>query len=523
MDSSPFTSEDRRQLEAHGLTMDQVAAQLKALEGPPPFQRLVRPCRIGDGIRQIGTGDMGSLVERHGRAALAGRCLKFVPASGSASRMFSFQLGLAAAGPWEDLSQIASAAQAGGEAAGELLRFFRHLQRFPFFPRLAEAAAEAGMDLDELQRRGDCRRILQLLLFDPRLDCARLPKGLVDFHGGPQGRRTAVEEHLVEAVDYVRDAQGVCRLHFTVSPEHRRRFADHLDEVQERYEATYGVRFRIDLSVQGPATDTLAGDPAGGPFRSDDGRLLLRPGGHGALLENLNHLQGDIVFIKNIDNVVPDRLKGPTVLWKKVLAGLLVDVQDRVFAFLDALTPGPASPSLIRDAMEWAATELAMSPPEAVQKGSREDKRAFLVSALQRPLRVCGVVRNQGEPGGGPFWVAGPRGRVSLQIVESVQVDLGDPAQRGIWEAATHFNPVDIVCGVRDRRGRAWNLQRFADPGAVLITRKTSGARQLKALEHPGLWNGGMAHWNTLFVEVPLVTFNPVKTVNDLLRDEHQE
>jgi hypothetical protein len=288
-----------------------------------------------------------------------------------------------------------------------------------------------------------------------------------------------------------------------------------LESVRRRYEERYRVRFRVTFSVQSPSTDAIAVDLANRPFRLQDETLLFRPAGHGALIENLNDLGGDIVFIKNIDNIVPDRLMENTVRWKRALGGYLVKVQTEAFSFLERLGTGSPERALLRKGLEFMRGELALPIPGTKSGRSQREIARLLKYWLDRPLRVCGMVRNQGEPGGGPFWIEAPPGMPSLQIVESVQVDMASSAQRKAWESATHFNPVDVVCAVRDHRGRPFDLTRFVDPTAVLITRKSKDACELKALELPGLWNGAMAGWNTIFVEVPLATFNPVKTVHD--------
>ncbi|MCB1036711.1 MAG: DUF4301 family protein, partial [Acidobacteria bacterium] len=343
---------------------------------------------------------------------------------------------------------------------------------------------------------------------------------LIPFHSGLFGPRTAFEEHLVEALAYARDAEGRCRLHFTVAEGELPRFEAHAAEAAERLKQAAGedaaASFEIRFSLQHPATDTLALDEAGHPFRLEDGRLLLRPGGHGALLRNLQELEADLVFIKNIDNVVPDARKGPTLTWKRLLGGYLVTCQERIFEqlrHLDAGEPGAAD-----EAVAFLVEELYL-PPERVP--AREERKAFAFELLNRPIRVCGVVLNTGEPGGGPFWVRGEDGLASRQIVEAAQI-ASAPDQQAILAAATHFNPVDLVCGLRDFRGRPFDLSRFVDPKTAFVSKKDHLGRPLTSLERPGLWNGAMAHWHTLFVEVPSETFAPVKTVFDLLRPEHQ-
>jgi hypothetical protein len=446
--------------------------------------------------------------------------MKFVPASGSATRMFSFLISCLHAGPasWEEARLRASE---GDNEARSLLLFLEALDRLPFFHDWESVLVASGHDLRLWLREGRVRELLENMLTPRGLDCANRPKGLLKFHRYPDGARTAFEEHLIEATHYVKDRAGTCRLHFTVSPEHRDGFQRLWESVRERYEARCGVRFRVNFSVQSPSTDTIAVDSANRPFRLNDGSLLFRPAGHGALISNLNELRGDIVFVKNIDNVVPESRAEPTARWKQVLGGYLVKVQNQVFSILARLADGPPKRALLGEGLEFAREYLGVPAPARGQTAG-SGLASFLRDWLHRPLRVCGVVRNQGEPGGGPFWVEALPGVSNLQIVESVQVDMNSFAQRGIWESATHFNPVDIVCGLRDREGQPFDLERFVDGTAVLIARKSKDGRELKALELPGLWNGAMAGWNTIFVEVPLATFNPVKTVQDLLRPEHQ-
>ncbi|MDL2717814.1 MAG: DUF4301 family protein [Acidobacteriota bacterium] len=400
---------DRDWIRARGLTAEEVERQAALLHDPPPAVTLARPCTIPEGVERIDESEHLELLALAGEAARAGRLSKFVPASGAASRMFE-----------------------------DTRKFREHRDAFPF----RESAEELS----------------------------RAPKALIPFHAYPGCARTAFEEHLFEAASTIRDASGLCVVHFTVSPDHRSAFEDKLGEIRPRVEDATGARFNVTFSEQSPCTDTIALDESGGLFRDAEGRILFRPGGHGALLTNLQESGGDVVLMKNIDNVVPDHLRAPTILWKRLLAGFLV----------------------------------------RLERASQRD----------RPLRICGVVRNEGEPGGGPFWVAGPSGE-SRQIVESAQVNLADPGQAAIWNRATHFNPVDLACSIRDASGRPFELARFVDERAVFVTKKTHDGRGLRALERPGLWNGAMAHWDTVFVEVPKETFAPVKTILDLLRPEH--
>jgi hypothetical protein len=503
-----FTPQDLAELSGRGIPASEAERQVALLRDPPAATRLVRPCTPGDGIEVIPPDALEELAALHGEAAREGRLTKFVPASGAASRMFS---DLAAfRGRRVTREEVARLAAGGDGPAKGVLAFLHGLERLPFHDALRR---QAGGRVD------DVPAVLEAVLDEDGLGLASLPKGLIPFHRYGDDVRTAFEEHLVEAAAYVRDARGVCRLHLTVSPEHRERFEDHLREVRGGYEAALGVRYEVSFSTQHPSTDTLALDRDGAPFRLEDGRLLFRPGGHGALLQNLAGLAetgGDLVYVKNIDNVVPDRLRGPTVTWKRAIAGRLLEVERRVRDLVRLLSTGGASGAVLDEAEALCRDRLHAALPPG------RDRAARLLDRLCRPLRVCGVVPNTGEPGGGPFWVREPDGSLSLQIVESAQVDPRDPEQARIFASSTHFSPTDLVCGLRDAADRAFDLGRFVDPNAVLFASKTHEGRPLKALERPGLWNGAMARWNTVFVETPIETFTPVKSVNDLLRPEHQ-
>ena len=521
MEQSVFSEQDLKQIEHQGLTLAEVNRQLELFNMPKPFLKLAGPCTVGDGIRAFDRKSRDALTAIYEREGPGRRCVKFVPASGAASRMFKVLLRYFHQDGEITRSSVAREASAGSTDAEQFLVFAEGMKNFAFFRDLQSMMADNGLSVDALLEQGRFRDILRLLLTDEGLDYAALPKGLLKFHEYPAGSRTAFEEHLVEAASYVADRDGRCALGFTVSPEHMDRFKASLHRARGIYEEKFGVSYDVSFSVQDPSTDTIAVDLDNAPFRQEDRRLLFRPGGHGALLKNLNHIDGDIIFIKNIDNVLPDHLKATTVLWKKALGGLLVEVQNQVHALARQLETGTAEPLLTtarRFFDQWLPPPF---PPEFADLPAPEQGRR-LRERLLRPLRVCGVVANTGEPGGGPFWVRGGDGSLSLQIVEQAQVRRTDPEQAAIWRQATHFNPVDLVCAVRDVNGRCFDLPRFRDPEAVFITRKSSQGKELKALELPGLWNGAMAYWNTIFVEVPRITFNPVKTVNDLLRPEHQ-
>ena len=512
-----FTSRDLRQMAAMGLAPEEAARQVELFRNPPPFTRVLRPCRLGDGIRSLPPDQHGELLAHYDRAARRGRTAKFVPASGAASRMFKDLLAFLAAPP-------------GAEPPPAVRTFRENLHRFAFFEDLIAAMLVDGIDPQAAIRDGDPRRVLGYLLTDDGLGYAECPKGLLPFHRYLEGPRTPFEEHLVEAADVTRSDDGLCLLHFTVSPEHQEDFERLLDRVRPALEERFDCRFEVSFSSQRRATDTLAVDPGNLPFRLDDGSLLFRPGGHGALIDNLAELgrEGwDVILLKNIDNVVPDGRKPVVHLWKRLLGGCLLAVREQVFGHLDRLEAldglrGRKAEAPVREAAAFLEGELCRPLPEGFAGTELAARRSYLMDALDRPLRVCGVVRNQGEPGGGPFWVESPSGEISLQIVETSQIDPEDPEQQAILKSSTHFNPVDIACGLRDRHGRPYDLHRYVDPATVFISQKSHEGRPLKALERPGLWNGAMAGWNTLFVEVPDATFAPVKTVLDLLRPEHQ-
>ncbi|MCC6998964.1 MAG: DUF4301 family protein [Deltaproteobacteria bacterium] len=501
-----LTDADLAWLRQRGMNEAEVRRQLALFATPPAPTALARACTVGDGIRRLDEAEHPALLARWSAAAEAGRLSKFVPASGAASRMFQALVPLLAPGARYDGAAVAAAALQGDKLAKQQRDFVAGLPRFAFFEQLGVPAQP-----DDAQVLAAVRRLLGPA-DEGGLDYLRLPKALLAFHRAPDGVRTAFAEHLHEAAGYVRRTRdGVCRLHFTISPAHRAGF-DAAAAAAASHAARLGVRFELGFSVQEPYTDTIAVDLENRPFRQDNGELLLRPGGHGALIDNLARLGGDVVYVKNIDNVVGDARRAPTILWKRLLGGLALELEAQAHALEARLSAGEAAalPEALALARGFGAT-----PPAAADM-------AWALARLRRPLRVCGVVRSQGEPGGGPFWVRDPDGTTSPQIVESAQVDPGVAAQQGIFQGSTHFNPVDLVCCLRDGAGRPHALEDFVDPSAVFLARKSHQGRELCALELPGLWNGAMARWNTVFVEVPAETFAPVKTVLDLLRPEHQ-
>ncbi len=522
MYESLFNDRDMEQIRRMGITPDKVLSQIEAFKKGTPYLRLNRPCTIGDGIILIRENELKQLISLYEKEAPGRQVVKFVPASGAATRMFKTLIRFSN-GPDEiQRDLVTSRAGQGDSDSRELLVFMDGIRRFAFYEDLRAVMAADSIDIDALVDAGRFKKVLDYLLTDKGCDYAGLPKGLIKFHKYPDGSRTAFEEHLVESAGYIRSENGRCILHFTVSPEHRKGFNALLDRVKTGYEDKYGVQYGVGFSVQERSTDTIAVEMDNRPFRLGDGSILFRPAGHGALIGNLNSLNGDIIYIKNIDNVVPDRLKEHTFFWKKVLGGCLIRIQKRIFSYLKGLFAGPGDEKFLKEVLEFAKNTLCVIPSQKHELTSAKGLRDFLITVLNRPVRVCGMVKNVGEPGGGPFWVEARDGSLSLQVVEKAQVDPGSEDQQDILASSTHFNPVDIVCGVRDLHGKPFDLEKYVDPEAVFISNKSKDGRELKALELPGLWNGGMAHWNTVFVEVPLITFAPVKTVNDLLRDEHQ-
>ncbi len=520
-----LTAEDRAELQARGMSPETIATYIRQFQqGFPPI-RLERACTLGDGIIRI-PAETTRLERLYAEAAAAGRLIKFVPASGAASRMFQLLLSFSQQPELLSNSALSRRAAEGDIDCQTFRRFLGQLDHFAFTQELRLVLHRDGHTLEGLLSQGRYHTLLTYLLTPTGLNYANLPKGLVLFHAYGDHSRTAFEEHLVEALEYVRDAAAIARLHFTVAASHQQAIRTYLDRVRHRY-AQQGGHLDMSYSIQKPATDTIAVDSDNIPVRDSSGALVFRPGGHGALLENLADLQGDIIFIKNIDNVLPDRLKPDTYQYKKLLCGYLLHLQQQAFfhiAQLKASQPSEADgvPIAIDAARTFAQDQLSLVLPQDFECIAMPYQRDFLIAQLDRPLRVCGVVKNTGEPGGGPFWVRQTDGTTSRQIVESAQVDMTNAEQRARWQAATHFNPVDLVCGVRDYRGRPFPLAHFVDPATGLISGKSKDGRSLRALELPGLWNGAMAHWNTVFVEVPGSTFHPVKTVMDLLRPEHQ-
>ena len=504
-----LTAEDKALLEKKGISEEKIAEQLACFEKGFPFLKLDGAASIEKGILAPAEEEMKAYLEAWD-AYMQGekKIVKFVPASGAASRMFKnmFEfLGAEYDVPTTDFEK----------------KFFDNVHKFAFFGDLNAACEKNnGKGIDALVAEGNYKAVVANLLEAAGLNYGALPKGLLKFHSYEDGVRTPLEEHLVEGALYAAGKTGKVNVHFTVSTEHRELFKALVEEKVAAYAAKYGVEYLVSFSEQKPSTDTVAADMENKPFR-DNGKLLFRPGGHGALIENLNDLDADVIFIKNIDNVVPDRLKDETVAYKKLIAGVLVTLQKKAFEYLELLDGGKYTHEQLEEIIKFVQTDLCCRKAD-IKDLEDADLVIYLRKKLNRPMRICGMVKNVGEPGGGPFLAYNPDGTVSLQVLESSQIDMSDPEKKAMFENGTHFNPVDLVCAVRDYKGNKFNLVNYVDKATGFISYKSKSGKELKALELPGLWNGAMSDWSTIFVEVPLGTFNPVKTVNDLLREQHQ-
>ncbi len=499
-----LSEKDMQQIAQRGISAKKIENQLHQFETGFPFLKLEAAAAIGNGILAPTDDERKQYVSAWQQYKAEGkRIVKFVPASGAASRMFknifSFVDGDSSV-PTTDFEK----------------KYFDEIEKFAFYDELdAVCQKNEGKGIKELMAESNYKAIAANMLNPQGLNYGQLPKGMLLFHKYDDGARTPMEEHLVEGALYAA-SKGEANVHFTVSHEHMDFFRKKVADKADGYAQKYGVKYDITFSEQKPSTDTIAANPDNTPFRNDDGSLLFRPGGHGALIENLNEIDADVIFIKNIDNVVPDRLKPETVEWKQVIAGILVTLQQKAFDYLNILDNG-ATGEQLEEIAAFVEKCLCCQP-----KGATVDAD-YLRRKLNRPMRVCGVVKNVGEPGGGPFLTYNQDGTVSLQILESSQIDTDNKEYMKMFTQGTHFNPVDLVCAVRDYKGQPFDLPKYVDKTTGFISSKSKGGKELKALELPGLWNGAMSDWSTVFVEVPLGTFNPVKTVNDLLREQHQQ
>lgn len=502
---------DKETLASRGITEQELLAQVKRFETGFPYLRISDSARVGAGITVLDQAEEETAIARWKRYLNDGGSVsKFVPASGAASRMFK-----------------ALFAFVDGESdipvpGSDVDKLIKDIDRLPFYKELDGIMQRLhGKSISELLDEGKYKEVISGIINSEGLNYGNLPKGLLSFHAYSDGTvRTPVEEQLVEGAQSATGADGTVKLHFTVSGNHRPLFEKKLAEAIPEVEKRMGVKFDVTMSEQKPSTDTVAVNPDNSLFR-ENGNLVFRPGGHGALIQNLNDIDSSVVFIKNIDNVVPDSRRESTLRYKQVLAGYLIGLHDVITAYLTDLATGNYDRARLDEMLAFAHDKLSISH-DGADKMTDNELAVYLTAKFNRPLRVAGMVRNEGEPGGGPYLAYNPDGTVSPQVLESTQIDPDNKEYAAMVSKATHFNPVDLVCYITDINGSHYNLPDYVDPATGFISSKSLHGKTLRALELPGLWNGAMSDWTTVFVEVPISTFNPVKTVNDLLRPVHQ-
>lgn len=506
-----LSKEDIALLDRRGVSEETLLQQVERFKTGFPYLKIYDSARPGEGITVLTPQEEKDAVARWDKyLADGGDVCKFVPASGAASRMFKALFG------------FVDGAEDKASAGSDVDLLLKDIHKVAFFGQLDAQLRKThdGKGVDELLAEGKQKEVIKGIIGQDGLNYGNLPKGLLTFHKSENGTRTPVEEQLVEGAQSARQADGSVNLHLTVSPAHREAFAKKLSEAVPAIEQRMGVKINVTMSEQKASTDTVAVNEDNTLFR-ENGELVFRPGGHGALIQNLNDLNATVEFIKNIDNVVPDSIRESTLLYKKIIAGYLIELHDKTSGYIRLIDSRKYSEANLEEIVEFLRERFSFDAPElSTLKG--EDLSTYLRAKLDRPMRVCGMVRNEGEPGGGPYITYNADGSRSLQILESTQIDLSKEENREMMAKATHFNPVDLVCYVKDNEGRKYDLPAHVDPETGFISSKSLHGRSLKALELPGLWNGAMSDWNTAFVEVPVSTFNPVKTVNDLLRPQHQ-
>ena len=508
-----LTDDDLKQIATKGIAKEKVRNQIEIFEDGIPFVNLVNAAVVGEGISKFTVREQKSLINIFEGSKDDLSLLKFVPASGAASRMFKALFNFLDA---YDPSKESLEKYFERTKDTDLQVFNTGLKDFPFYDIVQKRIKGKASNKDE-----ELYLFVKEMMSEDALNYGFFPKGLLPFHNYGDHSATPFEEHLKEASNYAKVGEEA-NLHFTISEQHIRMFTKEYSAINKRLSKETKTNFNIGYSYQKASTDTIAVDMDNNPFRNSDGSLLFRPGGHGALIENLNEEEADVIFIKNIDNVVVPNAQDALTNSKKMLAGLLLKVQEKAFKYAQILDDNNLSADVMLEIKEFLENELNVRYVDKYSSFSLGDQIEILKDKVNRPIRICGMVKNEGEPGGGPFWIRNAQDHVSLQIIESAQLDMSNERQVDILNNSTHFNPVDLVCGVKNFKGEKYNLLNFVDHKQAFITNKTKEGRELKALELPGLWNGAMAFWNTIFVEVPLSTFNPVKTVNDLLKPTHQ-
>ena len=505
-----INEKDLQYLDKKGISPEKAQYQLEQFKNGFPFMDIQRPASASDGIIRLDEEQKLMFTDQYRNGIEEGiSILKFVPASGAATRMF------------KDLFTFINASkeeQEESKKSGPINIFLSHIEYFAFSKQLQSICNIDFSNSEEVLKNGAF--IVEKLLLSDGLNYGTYPKGVLQFHLSEDKPTSPIEEHMVEGALYGQDNEGIVNLHFTVSEDHIKLFEEIVNKNISLFEAKFDVTYNISYSTQKSYTDTIAVNPDNSPFRLEDEQILFRPGGHGALIENLNDLDADIIFIKNIDNVVPSYRLKDTIQYKEALAGILYFYQQKVFEYLEMLDKDESNNDLTDEILDFMQVELFITIPDNLS--NTKEKVNFIKTKLNRPIRICGMVKNEGEPGGGPFWGIGKNGEVSLQVVESSQIDMNNTAKKKLVSESTHFNPVDLVCATKNYKGEKFNLLEYVDPKTGFISSKSLNGKDLKALELPGLWNGAMSDWTTLFVEVPVSTFNPVKTVNDLLRIQHQ-
>ncbi|HSL90504.1 MAG TPA: DUF4301 family protein [Ignavibacteriaceae bacterium] len=503
-----------------GITEKQILDQLEVFERGKLFTDIIKPCVKGDGIFVIDESQYDELLVNYRSAAILGRLTKFVPASGAATRMFKCLQS------YLNISETISIAGLKKEMhtdsdAKSVYVLINNIKYFAFYEDLKSLLSIEKFDLDNISDDDDISIILRKVLDSSGLNYSFYPKGAILFHKYNGEKRTAFEEHIFEAAELLIDQSGVLRIHFTISEEHVELFNEIINKAIKHFHKQ-SVQVNVTYSFQKKSTDTISVTLDNQLFKDSNNKLVFRPAGHGALIENLNDLDADIVLIKNIDNILPSTQNAESVKSKKILTGFLIKLQKQVFNYIKILDSKNVNEIIINEIKSFVSDFLSVLLTDSFERKTTDEKADYLFDRLNRPLRVCGMVKNEGHPGGGPFWARNKNDEVSVQIVEESQINKRDRSKADIFEASTHFNPVDLICAVRDFNGKKFNLKNFVDESSGLITTKTFEGRQLKALELPGLWNGAMAYWNTVFVEIPAETFNPVKEINDLLKPQHR-
>lgn len=512
-----FTEADFEQIKALDISLDKIEGELLLFQSGIPKITLERPATINDGIVKLSNEEFQNFADFFDVRKEKLKLKKFVPASGAATRMFKFLIEFLIDFDHENESINA---YINRKKDKNLPIFLAGIEKFPFYDEIKAKVKELHEDYYSLESHEKSYRFIKTMLSSEHFDFANKPKGVLDFHKYETEITSPIEEHLNECAFYA-SSNSVSHLHITVSDNHEDLFKTIIERVKQKVEEKSKITLHVSFSYQDKSTDTIAVTPANEPFRNEEGRLVFRPGGHGSLINNLNNLDADVIFIKNIDNVIQNHIQEIT-LYKKGLAGVLIDLQEQIFKILEAVENNAITESNIPEIIDFMEHKLNIDVLDDFYKYTIENKLEFIKNKLNRPIRVCGMVKNEGEPGGGPFWVRSYKGNVTLQIVESSQVDAQNREQAEILAKATHFNPVDLVCATKNYRGEKFDLTQFIDPSKGFIVHKNNKGKDLKGYELPGLWNGAMAKWITVFIEVPLVTFNPVKTVNDLLKPAHQ-